>query len=62
MLTGHNADRPHPILDAAGLAYQELIVGGFRTFVEAFDNAAELYGRYVRRCRARCAGKGERIL
>ena len=49
--------------DAAGLAYQELLfVGGFGTFVEAFDDAAELHGRYVRRSRTWCAGEGERVL
>ena len=39
----------------------ELFVGGFGTFVEAFDDAAELHGGYVRSCRARCAGEGERV-
>ncbi len=59
---GHNANRPHPIRDAAGPADEELLVGGFRTFVEAFDDAAELHGRYVRGCRTRCTGEGERVL
>ncbi len=39
-----------------------LLVGGFGTFVEALDNAAELHGRYVRSCRTRCASEGERVL
>ena len=40
----------------------ELFVAGFGTFVEAFDDAAELHWRYVRSCRTRCAGEGERVL
>src|SRR4029450_8596141 len=55
-------DRPRPVRDAAGLLYRELVVGGFRTFVEAFDDAAELHRRYVRGGRTRCAGEGERVL
>jgi hypothetical protein len=40
----------------------DLLVSGFGTFVEALDNPAELHWRYVRSCRTRCAGEGERVL
>jgi hypothetical protein len=51
--------RPVLLANRLGL---ELFVGGFGTFVEAFDDAAELHGRYVRSRRTRCAGEGERVL
>ena len=51
-----------PVLLDANRLGLELFVGGFGTFVEAFDDAAELHGGYVRSCRTRCAGEGERVL
>jgi hypothetical protein len=51
-----------PVLLDANRLGLELFVGGFGAFVEAFDDAAELHGRYVRSCRTRCAGEGERVL
>ena len=39
-----------------------LLVGGFGAFVEAVHDAAELHRRYVRGCRTRSAGEGERVL
>jgi hypothetical protein len=60
--------RPHPIrmrpvcTRCEGRFGLKLLVGGFRTFVEALDDAAELHRRYVWSCRTRCAGEGERVL
>ncbi|MCE3275842.1 MAG: hypothetical protein K0R13_1697, partial [Propionibacteriaceae bacterium] len=51
-----------PVLLDANRLGLELFVGGFGAFVEAFDDAAELHGRYVRSCRTRCAREGERVL
>ena len=51
-----------PVLLDANRLGLELFVAGFGTFVEAFDDAAELHGRYVRGFRTWCASEGEWVL